>query len=114
MGEVIARSPEGSAKARRVVAYLFTEAMDPTAPLFWRIYLQMEPSTRKRWFCRLHYFAPTAVDYQWAERHRINRNLIPFLRPFRLLRKRVVDLASKDIRESGNHVLTLSHPLQGP
>jgi hypothetical protein len=88
MGAVIARSSEAAAKARRFAARLFAGDMEQiNNSSFWSLYLQLEPSARKRWFCRLNYFAPTAADYQWAESHRINRGLALFLRPFRLLRK---------------------------
>jgi hypothetical protein len=88
MDAVIAESPRMALRARRVVAQLFAEGLELINDHKIRdFYLQTERSARRRWRCRLSYLAPTPTDYQWMERHRINRNLVPILRPLRLLQK---------------------------
>jgi hypothetical protein len=84
----IATSPQLDARARRIADRLFREGLEVINDHKIRnFYLQMERSVRQRWLCRLSYFAPTAEDYRWAERHGISRKFAPALRPFRLLQK---------------------------
>ena len=85
---VIAKSPRMAEKARRVAAQLFADGLEMINDHRIRdFYLQIERSARRRWRCRLSYLAPTPMDYRWMERHRINRNFVPILRPLRLLQK---------------------------
>jgi hypothetical protein len=90
MDVLIAESPQAAKRARSAAATLFAEDAEDTGNnhlAFYTGYLQAQTSAIKRWRYRLRYFAPTAEDYRWAERHGINRGLVPVLRPFRLLRK---------------------------
>ncbi|MBT9332638.1 nucleotidyltransferase domain-containing protein [Paracidobacterium acidisoli] len=86
MDAAIAESPRMAERARRVVAQMFAE--DPKVINEIRaFYLQTERSARRRWRRRLSYLAPTPMDDQWMERYRISRNLVPVLRPLRVLQK---------------------------
>ena len=88
MNAVIAKSRREAARARRVAAQLLAEGLDVINDHKIRsFYLQTEQSARRRWRCRLSFFAPTIEDHDWAERHRIYRGIVPVLRPFRLLQK---------------------------
>lgn len=85
---VIAEAPETAKRARQIAQSLFAEGLEVVNDHKIRsFYLQTERSGRWRWRCRMGYFLPTVEDCRWAERHRINRRLLPVLRPFRLLRK---------------------------
>lgn len=85
---VIAKSPRAAERARHVAARLLAEGLDEINDHKIRsFYLQTECSMHRRWRCRFSFFAPTVEDHAWAERHRIYRPIVPFLRPFRLLKK---------------------------
>ena len=85
---IIAEAPETAKRARQVAESLFVEGLEVVNDHKIRsFYLQTERSRRWRWRCRMSYLLPTVEDCRWAERHRINRRLLPVLRPFRLLRK---------------------------
>ncbi len=85
---IIAEAPETAKRARQVAESLFAEGLEVVNDHKIRsFYLQTERSGRWRWRCRMSYLLPTVEDCRWAERHRINRRLLPVLRPFRLLRK---------------------------
>jgi hypothetical protein len=87
MDAVIASCPKAAQRARRAVARLLSEDLDVNVDGWRQLYLRAETSARQRWRHRQTYFAPTAVDYQWAHRHRIKPELMVVLRPFRLLEK---------------------------
>lgn len=87
MDAVIAESPKEAQRARRAAARLFAEGLGGVTKAYGRSYLESGHSAIKRWRYRLSYFAPTAEDHRWAERHGIKRGFMPILRPFRLLRK---------------------------
>jgi hypothetical protein len=87
MDVVIAESPDAAKRARLAAARLFAEGLGGVANTYSNAYLESDKSAIKRWRYRFSYFAPTAEDYRWAERHGINHKLMPILRPFRLLRK---------------------------
>jgi hypothetical protein len=87
MDAVMGESPEEARRARRAAARLFAEGLGGVTNTYARSYLESGDSAIKRWRYRLSYFAPTAEDYRWAERHRINRRLMPMFRPLRLLQK---------------------------
>jgi Uncharacterised nucleotidyltransferase len=83
----IAESPEAAKRARRATQRLFAEGVAGVTKTYGSGYLESGHSTIKRWRYQLSYFAPTAEDYRWAERHGISHKLMPILRPFRLLQK---------------------------
>jgi len=88
MDAVIAATGQSAVRARRIASELFADGLSVVNDHIIRsFYLQTERSARRRWRCRLSYFAPTVEDYRWAERHRIYRGLAPVLRPCRLLQK---------------------------
>ena len=85
MDAVIASCPKAAQRARRAVARLFSEDLEPCVNDCRQLYLSAETSASQRWRYRQKYFVPTVVDYQWAHRHRIKPELMVILRPFRLL-----------------------------
>jgi hypothetical protein len=87
MDAVMGESPEEAKRARRAASRLFAAGLEGVTKTYGRSYLESGDSAIKRWRYRLSYFAPTAEDYRWAERHRINRRLVPMFRPLRLLQK---------------------------
>jgi hypothetical protein len=88
MEAAIAASPTTAARTRRCAEEFFAGDLEIVNDhKIRRFYLQIERSARRRWRCRLSYFAPTPEDKLWAERNRINPALMPMLRPFRLLHK---------------------------
>lgn len=88
MDLAIAQSPDLSGRARQIVDRLIEEGPEVVKGHRIRtLYLQLERNPLNRWYCRLSNFMPTVEDYRWADRHSISRNLIPFLRPIRVLRK---------------------------
>jgi Uncharacterised nucleotidyltransferase len=87
MDAAIAESPKEAKRALRAAARLFAEGLGGVTKTYGRSYLESGHGAIKRWRYRLSYFAPTAEDYRWAERHGIYRRFMPILRPFRLLRK---------------------------
>lgn len=84
---VIAESPEAAKRAHNAAATLISKGLEEVVTDHGIFYLQTEEGLIRRWRYRLSFLAPTDQDYQWAERHRINRGLMPILRPLRLLRK---------------------------
>jgi hypothetical protein len=87
MDAVISESPKEIKRARRAASRLFAEGLGGVSKTYGRSYLESGDDAIKRWRYRLGYFAPTAEDYRWAERHRINPRLMPMFRPLRLLQK---------------------------
>jgi hypothetical protein len=87
MDAVIGESPKEIKRARRAASRLFAEGLGGVTKTYGRRYLESGDNAINRWRYRLGYFAPTAEDYRWAERHRINRRLMPMFRPLRLLHK---------------------------
>ena len=87
MDAVISESPEAVERARLTVSRIFAEGLGGVANTYGKFYLESGDSDVKRWRYRLSFLAPTTEDYRWAERHKVNRRLMPILRPFRLLQK---------------------------
>jgi Uncharacterised nucleotidyltransferase len=85
---VLAESPEDAASARANLRRLLTgSAKDTNSPELWSFSLQVQAYPLQRWARRWKALAPTSQDDRWAEDHRFPRELMPLLRPFRLLAK---------------------------
>jgi hypothetical protein len=85
--EVLSAQPQAAMRARRAASRLIAEGAKTAIDDNRDFYLQAELSPLKRWRYRLRCFAPTQTDYRWADRHGLKRELMVFLRPFRLLGK---------------------------
>jgi hypothetical protein len=85
---VLAESPEAAASARANLQRLLAgSATDSNSPELWSFSLQVQAYPLQRWARRWKALAPTSEDARWAENHRVPRELMPLLRPFRLLAK---------------------------
>ena len=87
LNAAIAKFPRQAERARRAAARLFAEGLGGVAGTYRSSYLESRGGAIARWRHRWSYLLPTAEDYRWAERHGIDRRLMPILRPFRLLQK---------------------------
>jgi hypothetical protein len=85
---LIAASPGKPKVARRAAERLLAGELEGCHPHDYRaLYLAAELSVIRRWKYRLRVLAPTAPDYAWAKRWRIDPRLMTIIRPFRMLRK---------------------------
>ncbi len=85
---VLAESPEAAASAHaNLKRFLVGSATDTNSPALWSFSLQVQAYPLQRWARRWKALVPTSQDDRWAEAHRVPRELMPLLRPFRLLAK---------------------------